>query len=304
MDTSPEPPSSLPAVRLPARPPGKPGPDQPVSDQAGADVPASGGSRPPHRWRRLSRSRRGAAGIGIATAALLLWPFSGWSALPWLAGLGAVALLRAFRLDGLLRGWAPHLGGLVVVAGLMLSTDPWAWALAASIGVLLAGLVQLPGWRLAAVGAVLCLVTGAGYAWSNVRDAEQVAAEQAQTQLQNRGRLGAARPNGVLPALLNRIAAGSPGAVCDNLLAEPARVTFVAAAGAADCATAVRALAAQVLDRNSYADADAEATRAGDVLTVDACALTWDGAPAGPQLGELTVGRIGQTYVVTRFRPC
>ena len=56
-------------------------------------------------------------------------------------------------------------GGLV---GLMLNTGPWDWALAASLGVLLAGLVQLPWWRLAAVGAVLCLLAGVGWGCRSV----------------------------------------------------------------------------------------------------------------------------------------
>ena len=44
-----------------------------------------------------------------------------------------------------------------------------------------------------------------------------------------------------------------------------------------------------------------------DVLTVDACRISWAaGAAPGPQLGVLTVGREGTetTYVVTAFQPC
>ena len=124
-------------------------------------------------WRRLTRSRRGAAGLTIAAAALLLWPFAGWSGIPWLVGIGLLVVLRLLRLDGLLRGWVLHLGGLVVIAGLMYSTGPWAWALAGSIGVLLAGLAQLPWWRLAAAGAVLCAVSGVGFGLTSARDAQQ-----------------------------------------------------------------------------------------------------------------------------------
>lgn len=259
-------------------------------------------------WRRIVRTPRAAAGLGVAAAALLLWPFADWSWWPWAAGLGALVLLRLLRLDGVLRGWAWHVGGVVVVVGLMLITGPWAWALAASIGVLLAGLVQLPLWRLAAVGAVLCLVSGAGFALSQYRTAEQVAAAQAQTQLQNRGQLGAPRPTAVLPVLLTTIARGESGAACDNLLAAPIRATFAAAAGRPDCAAAVQVLAGRVTDPNVYADADAPpSTRRGDLYDVDACRLTWKGRPpAGPQLGHLTIGRAasGTTYVVTAFRPC
>jgi hypothetical protein len=261
-----------------------------------------------HTWRRLTRSRRGAAGLAIVAAALLLWPFAGWSPWPWLVGVGALVLLRLLRLDGLLRGWVWHVGGLVVIVGLMIwSEDPWAWGLAASIGVLLAGLAQLPWWRLAAVGAVLCAVFGLGYGISQYRTAEEIAAQQAQTQLQNRGQLGAPRLNSVLPVLLNSIARGDAGPVCDSLLAEPARAPFAASVGQPDCASAVRALSAQVVDRDDYAKAQAETDQRGDTQTVDACRLRWRGGVVlGPQLGELTVGRIsdGSTFFVTAFVPC
>ncbi len=116
-----------------------------------------------------------------------------------------------------------HAAGLVVVAGLMISTTPWAWALAASIGVLIAGLTRLPAWRLAALGAVLCLLAGAGYVWSTVEAERAAVAAYAPVQERSRQDQGAPRPNGVLPILLNRIAQGSPDAICDNLLAEPVR---------------------------------------------------------------------------------
>lgn len=252
------------------------------------------------------RTRRAAAGLGIGAAALLLWPFAGWSWWPWMAGIGVLVVLRLLRLDGVLRGWVWHVGGVVVVAGLMLSTGPWAWALAASLGVLLAGLVQLPLWRLAAVGAVLGVVSGVGFVLAQYRTAEQVAAQQAQTQLEGRGRLGAPRPAAVLPVLLTAIARGETGAVCDSLLAPAARVSFAAAAGRRDCAAAVDALAAQVVEPGGYADAEAPGTRRGDELDVDACRLVWSSGAAGPQLGRLTIGRAegGTTYVVTAFRPC
>lgn len=250
---------------------------------------------------------RGTAGLGIGAAALLLWPFSGWSWIPWAAGLVVLVLLALLRLDRLLRGWSWHVAGLVVVGGLMVSTTPWAWALAASIGVLVAGLLQLPEWRLAAVGAVLCLVSGVAFTFVNVQDAQEAAAAQAQTQAESRGMQGARSVNSLLPTLLNRIARDSPGAVCDNLLAEPARPAFVASTGQPDCVAAVAAIAAQVVDRNEYAEADAPSRELPDGLAVDACAMTWDTAvPAGPQLGELTVGRAptGPTFVVTAFAPC
>jgi hypothetical protein len=262
-----------------------------------------------HTWRRLTRSRRGAAGLAIGSAALLLWPFAGWSPWPWLAGLAALVLLRLLRLDGLLRGWVWHVGGLVVVVGLMIMSDnPWAWGLAASIGVLLAGLAQLPWWRLAAVGAVLCAVFGVGYGISQFRTAEEVAAQQAQTQLQNRGQLGAARLDSVLPVLLNSIARGDVGPVCDSLLTDSTQAPFAASVGAPDCASAVRALSARVVDRGEYADAKAVIVQRGrDTMVVDACQLRWGGGVVlGPQVGTLTVGRIddSRTFFVTGFRPC
>ena len=88
---------------------------------------------------------------------------------------------------------------------------------------------------------------------------------------------------------------------------EAARAPFAAAVGAPDCAGAVRSLAAQVADAPLYARGRAPSTTAGEVVTVDACHVTWPtGATPGPQLGILTVGRVGAqtTYVVTAFRPC
>ncbi len=273
-------------------------------------VPQPAPGPPPRRaapWKGLTRTARGTAGLGIGAAALLLWPFSGWSWIPWAAGLVMLVLLALLRLDRLLRGWTWHVAGVVVVAGLMVSTSPWAWALAAAIGVLVAGLLQLPEWRLAAVGAVLCVVSGVAFTLVNVQDAQEAAAAQARTQAESRGMQGARTVNSLLPTLLNRIARDSPGAVCDNLLAEPARGPFVASTGQPDCVAAVSAIAAQVLDRNEYAEADAPTRERADGLIVDACAMTWDTAsPAGPQLGELTVGRAptGPTFVVTGFEAC
>ncbi|MGD9529481.1 MAG: hypothetical protein AB7V44_22175 [Pseudonocardia sp.] len=270
---------------------------------------AAGGGHGPSRWRRVVRTPRAAAGLGILAAALLLWPFSGWAGLPWFAGLGALVLLALLRLDRLLRGWTWHLAGLVVVAGLMYSTGPWAWALAASIGVLLAGLVQLPAWRVAAVGAVLVAVAATGFAIAQYRTAEQIQAQQAQTQVESRGRLGAPRPAAVLPTLLTTIGRGETGAVCDALLDPAAQPPFAASVGQPDCAAAVRALAAQVTDANAYAKGSAPpGTHRGAEFDVDACHLTWRASttPPGPQLGHLTVGPIpgGTTYAVTAFRPC
>src|SRR6476469_9183513 len=109
MEPRPDPPPWLPVARTPAPPPRVP--DPPVAPP-----------RSSFSWQRLTRTRRGAAGLAIGSAALLLWPFAGWSVIPWLIGLGVLLLLRLLRVDGLLRGWVWHLGGLIVVAGLMYST--------------------------------------------------------------------------------------------------------------------------------------------------------------------------------------
>ncbi|WP_346279679.1 hypothetical protein [Pseudonocardia sp.] len=298
-----EPPRPTPPPWLPAARPQVPPPA--VPDPLPTPPPAPP-ARPRFDWRRLTRSPRGAVGLAITAAALLLWPFSGLSWIPWLVGLGALVVLRILRLDGLLRGWDLHIAGLVVVVGLMMSTSPWAWALAASIGVLLAGLAQLPWWRLAAVGAVLCLVSGLAFAWANVRDAQEAAASYGMLQQESKADQGAPRPQSVLPLLLNRIALGSPGAICDNLLAEPARTQFAASVGQPDCTAAVMALAARVSDPVRYAQADVTTTPTATGLEVDACSMDWGSrAPAGPQVGHLTIGAVAPSrYVVTGFRPC
>jgi hypothetical protein len=155
---------------------------------------------------------------------------------------------------------------------------------------------------------VLCAIFGVGYAISQYRTAEEVAAQQAQTQLQNRGQLGAARLDSVLPVLLNSIAREEVGPVCESLLTDPARAPFAASVGQPDCASAVRALSAQVLDRGEYADGKAVIVqRTRDTLVVDACRLSWgEGVELGPQVGTLTVGRIddSRTFFVTGFTPC
>ena len=68
------------APRSPAVAPGHP------HAPAARSPPAA--PRPSFTWQRLTRTRRGAAGLAIGSAALLLWPFSGWSGIPWLVGLG------------------------------------------------------------------------------------------------------------------------------------------------------------------------------------------------------------------------
>lgn len=293
MEPRPDPPPWLPAVRgaVPNPPPA-------------ADPPPA--PRPAFNWQRLTRSRRGAAGLTIATAALLLWPFSGWSWIPWLIGIGVLVVLRLLRLDGLLRGWVWHLGGVVVVIGLMYSTGPWAWALAASIGVLLAGLLQLPWWRLAAVGAVLCVVSGVGFGISTYRaqqaDREQQAVENAQTF----GLEGERTPERVLGALLEDIAQNDVPAFC-GLLDAPARADVLRVTGAADCPGALSVLRARA-SAPSYQDLDATTTQNGTTWLADGCRTAWATPPlGGPTLGRIEVRKSpppGGTYFISQFEPC
>ncbi len=279
------PPPWLPAVRPPAPPP------------------------PPPRsfeWRKLTRSPRGAAGLAIAAAALLLWPFSGWSWIPWAAGLVLLLLLRLLRLDGLLRGWVLHLGGVVVVVGLMYSTGPWAWALAGSIGVLLAGLLQLPAWKLGAVGAVLCVVSGVGLGVTSYRSAEQQREIDSHMGDPMRAALGEGQPGRVLPALLQAITIGDVDPMC-RLLTQPAEEAVLVATGMPDCAAAVGALhqripAGTIVNERTLPQPVAVAGG----WQVDACATPW-AAAIGPDLGIVLVRQsdpLVKRFVASGFSPC
>lgn len=284
---------------------------------------AAGAGTGPSPWRRIVRTPSGAAGLAILAAAVLLSPFAGrwqpaWAFglvldgwLPaWILGFVALVVLRLvvwlLRVDGLVGRWVPHVAGLVVVAALMSSTPPAAWALAGSIGVLLAGLVQLPAWRLAAVGAVLVVVSGVAFALTQYRTEQEIQVQQEQARVENQGRLGAPRQTAVLPTLLTTIARGESDAICDVLIAPGAQPAFAASVGQPDCAGAVRVLAAQVTDANAYGKGQAP-RRSDPQAEIDACHLTWrTTGPPGPQLGHLTVGQIpgGSTYAVLGFRPC
>ena len=295
--------SGLPAVR-PPYPVVRPGDARPV-------VPPPEPPRPPetpaHRWRRLTRTRQGAAGLAILAAALLLWPFSGWFWIPWLAGLVVLVLVALLRLDRLLHGWSWHLGGLAVLVGLMLVTGPWDWALAASLGVLLAGLVQLPWWRLAAVGVVLCLLAGTGWGVDRYRAAQEKAAQEAQRSQENMSLLGERSPERVLPALLEGIGQGDAVGVC-GLLAVPARNRFVQAAGAPDCAGAVAHFHKAQPRVPPLRDLDAPLAGASTAMTVDGCRTVWASSDlGGPALGVLQVTQApppGGTWFISGFAAC
>lgn len=294
------PPPWLPATRPAVPPPAVP-PQQ-------ATPPPASEPEPPKRsfsWRRLTHSRRGAAGLAITVAVLLLWPFSGWSWIPLLAGLGVMVVLRLLRLDALLRGWDLHLAGLVVVAGLMLSTGPWAWALAASLGVLLAGLAQLPWWRLAAVGAVLCVLSGVGFGYSVYQG--RLAQRQLDVQAGNqiRTELGTSRVETILPTLMRAVADDNPSRFCALLVGE-AEAQFIRYSGRPDCASAVAVLVSEVRSPVQYGRPTASITPQFGGWLVDACATTWPEPAAGPQLGRLRVEQteVGAAFVVVGFQPC
>jgi hypothetical protein len=315
MEPRPEPPPWLPVTRTPSPPAPSAGAAGGAGARpaGGAAAPSGGGASPPpatprptFTWQRLTRTRRGAAGLAIGSAALLLWPFAGWAAIPWLVGLGVLVLLRLLRLDGLLRGWVWHLGGLVVVAGLMYSTGPWAWALAASIGVLVAGLLQLPWWRLAAVGVVMCAVSGVGFAFSTYQTQEAQRAQDAAENAQSYSLQGERTPERVVGALLENIAQDDVPAFC-GLLDVPARSEVVRATGAADCPGALAALRSRT-SNPQYQHLDAPTVQNGSVWLTDACRTAW----ATPALGGQALGRIevrksappGGTYFISRFLPC
>jgi hypothetical protein len=293
-----DPPSWLPAIRQQAPAPA-------VPDPPALPPPSPPPPGPRFDWRRLTRSPRGAAGLAVLAAALLLWPFAGLSWIPWLAGLGALVVLRLLRLDGPLRGWDVPLAGLVVVAGLMLSTGPWAWALAASIGVLLAGLAQLPWWRLAAVGAVLCAIAGVGFGWSLLEDRSARGQLEVQAGNQIRPELGTSRFDTVLPALMNAVADNNPTRFC-ALLVGDAESRFAEAFGGPDCASAVTRLASEVRSPGEYGKPVAPITQEAGGWLVDACVTQWASPGAGPQLGKFRVEqtRVGGAFVVTDFRSC
>lgn len=302
MDEQRDAPENRPVAWRPGPPPAVPAaPAAPPPPDAGAH---QGGSP---LWTRLTRTPRGAAGLGIVAAALLLWPFSGWSLLPWLAGAGALVLLALLRLDRLLSGWVWHVAGLTVVAGLMISTSPWAWALAASIGVLVGGLLRLPDWRLAAVGGVLCVVSGVAYTLVNVQDAREQQLTAERRSAENFALVGERSPERVLPALLEGIGQGDVTAVC-GLLDAPARDAFVRAAAAPDCASAVTAAQRAAGTAPAYEDLDATTVPSSAGWLTDACRTVWAQPPlGGPQLGRIEIresDRPGRTYFVAGLRPC
>lgn len=239
-------------------------------------------------------------------AALLLWPFAGFSWIPWLIGIAALFVLRLLRLDGLLRGWDIPLAGLAVVTGLMMSTGPWAWALAGSIGILLAGLAQLPWWRLAAVGAVLCVVSGIGFGLSVHQD--RIALEQVQARAGDpmRVQLGETRAARVLPAILTAVQQDDADPVC-RLLTPPAEAQLLGAAGASSCQDAVAELHRRISGVPVVDDERMPQPQpSSDGSVVDACSTAWASA-AGRELGRIMIMQTDpavQRFAVRGFASC
>jgi hypothetical protein len=275
-------------------------------------APPGPGAQPPRPrfdWRRLTRSPRATVSLAVLAAALLLWPFAGFSWIPWLIGIGALIVLRLLRLDGPLRGWDIPLACLAVVIGLMLSTSPWAWALAGSIGVLFAGLVQLPRWRLAAVGAVLCVVSGIGFGLSVHQD--RLALEEGQARAGDLSRAGIAeRSEEILPAFVRALSqpVPDPQPIC-RLLGGEAQAQLAAASGRASCAEAVGVLHGRVrsIPASSAEDPPKPQVTAGSTdLLIDACDTRW-AAAAGPTLGRIHLQLVSptqRTYDVRSFSAC
>jgi hypothetical protein len=256
------------------------------------------------------------AGLVLLAAIGLLWPFADWSWWPIVAGLGVLIVLYLLRLDRLLLGWAPHLAGLVVVVLMAARSDPWAWGLAAGIAVLGVGVARLPDRRVLVVGAGLVLVFGLAYGVAHYRTAQQRQADQAHAAGQQASNVLAIAPE-LLPRVLARgIATGDGRTTCD-LLGAPAGAQFASAAGAPDCASAVRQLAGQVVDAQAYASPRLPPGALTKVPgapgqpgtgILDGCQASWGAAASrpGPPLGQFTLRQFeqGDRYLITGYTPC
>lgn len=262
-------------------------------------------------WRRLRpRTVRGATALGLAGAAVLLLPFLDDPGRWWVPvglGFGTLVLLALLRLDRLLQGWAPHVAGVVLVAALVNGTreNPWAWALALSVGVVVAGALLLPRWTVLAAGVVLLVVSGVGYSFRSAEIRQDQARVDAQAGAQFRTDLGVARPQLALVSLDTGVASPNPARVCR--LVQPAALDQLrAATGAAGCEDAVAVLhgrmpaGAQVTVPDRRPDPE---VAVGATTAVDACGSAW--GAAAPQLGRVVLTRTTTTtFQVSAFTPC
>jgi len=313
--------------------PGHPG------QQQGCPPPPPGWGSPPHEppqqqpspgsgaWAWLwARGWRLAIGVGIAGAALLLIPFFLFPTLdpdkpvdqwwpPFAIGLGTLVLLSLLRLDRLLKGWTWHVAGIVFVGALVVWTkdNPWAWALALSLGLLLAGLLRLPRWQLLVVGSVLCAVSIVGFAIT----ASRITAVEAQKEIQAgnevRATVGGVPNAQEVPPLLDRVISGrvaDPQPLC-RIVAPAAETQLTTATGTPDCAAAVAAVwqkreSAGGPTPVTSVRSDAAPMTSERTYTLSTCGSAWEAA-AGPQLGRVTVAWTtddARRYSVTAFGPC
>ena len=243
----------------------------------------------------------------------MLLPFlddPGYWWIPVGLGFGTLALLYLLRLDRLLVGWAPHVAGVVLVAALVYATreNPWVWALAVSVGVVIAGLLLLPRWRVLAVGVALVAVSAVGYQFRSSDIAQQQAQEDAQAGEQMRVALGVERPQLALVNLDSGVQDNDSDLVCQTL-SDAAVAQLSQAVGAPDCAQAVNMLHLRSggggrvtsIDRNKD-----PVVAPGQTVTVDGCSTAW-GAAAGSGLGRVVLVRTDAptpVYQVAEFRPC
>ena len=332
----PEPSPNLPAVppeRRPAQPwaTGQRRTGEPASGQGadpGADAPGGSGPDPEpgpdrdpfshlrHRGggRPLRpRNLRLAVGLGLVAAALALFPFLDDPARWWVPvglGFGTLVLLYLLRLDRVLFGWAPHVAGVVLVGALVWGTrqNPWVWAIAISAGVVLAGLLLLPRWRVLAVGGVLLLVSLVGHQFRSSELAEEQARVDAQAGQEMRTVLGVDRPQLALVSLDSGVQGNNPRRVC-RLLQDAALAQVLQATAAPTCEQAVAILHARAGSGGRVTEPDRRAdptVAPGGSVTVDGCRTAW-GAGAGPGLGRVVLTRTdapAPTYQVAAFQTC
>lgn len=299
------PPEPDPGSRALTRRPGPAPADPPQADRGTED------RDPWAPWRRLRpRTVRGATALGLAGAAVLLLPFLDDPDRWWVPvglGFGTLVLLALLRLDRLLQGWAPHVAGVVLVAALVNGTreNPWAWALALSVGVIVAGALLLPRWTVLAAGVVLLVVSGIGYSFRSAEIRQDQARVDAQAGTQFRTDLGVARPQLALVSLDTGVASPNPARVC-RLVQPGALDQLRAATGAAGCEDAVAVLhgrmptGARVTVPDRRPDPE---VAIGATTTVDACGSAW--GAAAPQLGRVVLTRTTTTtFQVSSFTPC
>jgi hypothetical protein len=192
----------------------------------------------------------------------------------------------------------------------MVSTGPWAWALAGSIGVLLAGLTQLPWWRLAAVGAVLSVASGIGFGYSLHQD--RIELEQIQARAGDLSRAGIAeKSEEILPAFLRALQQPQPDPqpIC-RLLGTEAAAQLSDATARSTCAEAVGVLHSRtggLAEPPSDAEHPPPQPVAGTTdMVIDACSTRWAEA-TGHSLGRIhlrQVSAVQRSYEVQSFSPC